>query len=277
MKGKLFVVYFCMISLAAFADSLDPAPAETGKRAGPRVKMTPEQRAARRAARAKRFYERTGGFVQQTCTGKVVRVVNTSAKIDNKVIDLGMMNFRSSLDLPVEVVTRAAEKDPRAYLDSRAGFVIVVVDDTETPAVLVAPEELWVKVNVGRLAADGTPYVKLARRVIKEIWRASAFALGAGYSEMQPDLMGPITSVDGLDKIVADAPSPACYNMMIGVATRLGIQPAHTTTYLQACQEGWAAPPTNDIQKAIWEKVHTIPTKPLKITYDKDKQKPVVK
>ena len=28
-------------------------------------------------------------------------------------------------------------------------------------------------------------------------------------------------------------------------------------TYRQACIEGWAPAPTNDVQKAIWEKVHS--------------------
>ena len=30
--------------------------------------------------------------------------------------------------------------------------------------------------------------------------------------------------------------------------------------------------PTNDVQKAIWDKVHAIPTEPLKIKYQKPDQ-----
>ena len=39
-------------------------------------------------------------------------------------------------------------------------------------------------------------------------------------------------------------------------------------TYKRACREGWAPTPTNDVQRAIWEKVHAIPDKPLTIEFD---------
>ena len=39
-------------------------------------------------------------------------------------------------------------------------------------------------------------------------------------------------------------------------------------TYRQACQEGWAPAPKNDEQKAIWNQVHAIPDKPIKIEFD---------
>ena len=56
-----------------------------------------------------------------------------------------------------------------------------------------------------------------------------------------------------------------------------GIIPYRLTTYRQACQEGWAHSPTNEYERYAWEDVHAMPSKPLKITYDKDRQKPVVK
>ena len=53
----------------------------------------------------------------------------------------------------------------------------------------------------------------------------------------------------------------------------LGVLPAQRATYMKACQEGWAPPPTNDVQKAVWEKVHAIPDKPITIEYDPKKDK----
>ena len=52
----------------------------------------------------------------------------------------------------------------------------------------------------------------------------------------------------------------------------LGVLPAQRATYLKACEEGWAPAPTNDVQKAIWEKVHAMPTEPLKIKPETKKQ-----
>ena len=48
-----------------------------------------------------------------------------------------------------------------------------------------------------------------------------------------------------------------------------GVTPLKRTIYQRACQEGWAPAPTNDVQKAIWEKVHAIPDKPITIEYGK--------
>ena len=38
--------------------------------------------------------------------------------------------------------------------------------------------------------------------------------------------------------------------------------------YRQACKEGRAPVPTNDVQRAIWNKVHQIPDSPLVIEFD---------
>ena len=43
------------------------------------------------------------------------------------------------------------------------------------------------------------------------------------------------------------------------------------STYKKACQEGWVSAPTNDIQKAIWDKVHAAPKNPMKIEFDSKK------
>jgi hypothetical protein len=52
----------------------------------------------------------------------------------------------------------------------------------------------------------------------------------------------------------------------------LGVLPAQRATYLKACEEGWAPAPTNDVQKAIWDKVHAMPTEPIKIKPETKKQ-----
>ena len=42
----------------------------------------------------------------------------------------------------------------------------------------------------------------------------------------------------------------------------------HRATYREACREGWAPPPTNDLQRAIWEETRKLPEKPIKIEFD---------
>lgn len=47
----------------------------------------------------------------------------------------------------------------------------------------------------------------------------------------------------------------------------LGVIPREYTTYKRAGREGWAPAPTNDIQKAIWEKMNQVPDKPMTIEF----------
>ena len=53
------------------------------------------------------------------------------------------------------------------------------------------------------------------------------------------------------------------------------MSPAIVSTYLKACEEGWAPTPTNEYQKAIWEQVKADkergPTNPIKIPMPKKK------
>ena len=41
--------------------------------------------------------------------------------------------------------------------------------------------------------------------------------------------------------------------------------PVMMVTYGRAVREGWAPAPTNEYQKAIWDKIHAMPTEPIKI------------
>ena len=50
-----------------------------------------------------------------------------------------------------------------------------------------------------------------------------------------------------------------------------GIEPIEIGTYYDACLIGVAPPPTNAVQKAIWDKVHAIPKTPMKIEFDPKK------
>ena len=54
-----------------------------------------------------------------------------------------------------------------------------------------------------------------------------------------------------------------------------GVTPLRKTIYRKACQEGWAPAPTNEYQKAIWDKVRSEkergPTNPIEIPMPKKK------
>ena len=50
-----------------------------------------------------------------------------------------------------------------------------------------------------------------------------------------------------------------------------GVIPYTQTTYRKAVQQGWAPAPTNEYQKAVWDKVHAAPKNPMKIEFDPKK------
>ena len=68
-----------------------------------------------------------------------------------------------------------------------------------------------------------------------------------------------------LDANVSLVVSPEPFTKMMDNAEALGIRRVRHTTYRKACYEGWAPPPTNAYQKAIWDMVHALPTEPMKI------------
>ena len=49
------------------------------------------------------------------------------------------------------------------------------------------------------------------------------------------------------------------------------VRKIEVVSYQDACEMGVAPAPTNDVQKAIWDKVHAMPTEPIKIKPEEKK------
>lgn len=162
---------------------------------------------------------------------------------------------------------------------SGADFAIIIIDDEKKVASLVAPDDRWCMVNIAHvgqgLKSEAAKDKFLASRRRRQLMRIYALGAGGGRSSF-PGNIADVTSVTELDLTPEQLP--------VDVAERnfkflksIGVTSKVYTTYRKACMEGWAPAPTNDLQKAIWDEVHSIPDKPIKITYDKDREKPVVK
>lgn len=154
---------------------------------------------------------------------------------------------------------------------SKADIAVVVVDDEKTPTMLAAVEDGWAVVNARRLGRSlVTEEAKakfLDERCAKEALRAFAAVSGGLGSQYRGNLMG-IAKVEDLDLVQPFLPVDKVQAISMYLAAH-GVTPLVTAHYRQACREGWAPAPTNDVQKAIWDKVHAIPTEPLKIKYQK--------
>lgn len=234
-------------------------------------------------ARAEKLMmKRYGGIVRKANSGMgVVLFVNAQSKVSTA--EIRMIEKRFSENLCISCITKEFSSinlaNPTADIKALGGNLgVVVVDKAELPALLTAPEEGWAIVNVAALSADVPDGEKLASRTRKEILRGFALVAGGAFMTRDPIVMRKdVRIAKDLDLIPAESYGLDVINAMKSVYPYFGVKPWKQTTYRKACEEGWAPAPTNDAQKAIWDKVHAPPEKPLKITYDKDKQKPVVK
>ena len=229
----------------------------------PKKVRTPEEEAAWQAERARRFYVRNGGFVvQPQAEKKCVALVNVGGVADPAALEDVASGIKSFFQFPAMVTgTRP----------SNAGVVIEFKDDNTPAVLLTAPENGFATVNVRLLKADGPDGEKLKARFVKEAWRAFVYLLGGGNDTQPGCLMKPVSSLASLDGLSSATPCPMMANAVANGAAMFGIRPERTVTYRQACQEGWAPAPTNDVQKAIWDKVHAIPQNPMKIEFDPKK------
>ena len=140
----------------------------------------------------------------------------------------------------------------------RTPCVIIVGDGgSDAPALAVYPEEGIGCVNYAALkCADAG---KTEKRVSKEMFRAFGFACG-GYSISRTACaMDLVYSLDDLDAMNAMILSPMRFSGINRSAEKLGLPVLRPTTYQMACRQGWAPPPTNELQKAIWEKCKNLP------------------
>ena len=183
------------------------------------------------------------------------------------------------IEVRLETVSLKYTSPAEMLKASGAAVLIAVISDPEQPTMLVAPEERWCVVNLAKLV-DDLPAERAKKkffsaRARKEIIKAATLVCGGGASQYPGNIMN-TANVRELDYVKETLPADKVAACRIHLK-KLGVTPKDLVTYEEACQEGWAPAPTNDVQKAIWDKVHAPPEKPIKITYDKDKQKPVVK
>ena len=226
-------------------------------------------------------YMRTGGMLAKPSTGKGKIVVLNAQKVWPKEsveayfkeLSLFFHARIEVLDSPeIDYKDLAAEKQKTG-----AVAALQLVDQGEaSPRSLVSYEDSWGIANLGAFAKAKGPI--LDGRAKRLVFRTFALTCGIGDPKSIGSTMWPAkddVAFDGL--YLPDRPFPNLMDPILGHLEKLGLEMMQVRNYRQACQEGWAPAPVDDVQKAIWDKVHNPPTRPLKITYDKAAQKPVVK
>lgn len=253
MKTKVFAL--CAIGLMAMVSLADnnmpPVPIERPKLRRP--PLTPQQQ-----------MERFGGFLQREYNGTFCYMINAQTRADDEIFTWAISQMKQVLSLPIILEKTTPEGVETFSLvqktfssKDKAGAVITIVDLPAMPTLLVANEDGWAQVNVAPLAKDNPTKEIFEKRVKKEVWRGFTYLFGGGNSRMDMCLMRPITSLAELDARPSVVPTPEPFNNIMEGAKARGITPIRRSTYKQACKEGWAHMPTNEFQRAIWDRIHS--------------------
>ena len=220
----------------------------------------------------------SGGLVEKAYSGNVFRIYNAQNSVPESDIASMTREMRLNLHLPIEY--RNAERKDGVDLSDVIGLMkstdgvgacAMLVMSDKLPILMFSPDQRWGILNVAPLMADKPSDEKFRKRFAKAYWNVVARTLGAGTSSFPGCVVMPFSNHKELDAITATRPCPEPHNKIIDTAARYGIGMLKINTYRKACEEGWAADPTNAVQKAIWDKVHSMPKTPMKIEFDSKK------
>lgn len=221
--------------------------------------MTEEQKAEYYAARKAHKQALTGGHINNYAAQKgVVYFLNAQKRVPAEPLEKRLQSMRDYFHSRFEMKTwdkpitlGNAEETLKA---SGGNAAVFIVDDSTIPVtILSAPETKWIFLNVAALAADGADSKVVMERTRRELWRTLGFMLGHA-SIAEVCVMKPVTSLKELDELGAEAPSSGPLIFISRYLRNIGVMPYQISTYARALMEGWAPAPTNDIQKAVYER-----------------------
>ena len=248
----------CLLTLCAAAAEKKP--------------MTDAERAERRAE----MLRRTGGHVKIPPMG-FVALVDCQSRADHAKLAEKFAETFEGFGFAAKTMIGEKPAGVSCLVSKRAeigaGSAVFVVDDPSLPMSLVSIETRSGLVNIAALATDNPTPALLTRRACKMVGRIAMLASGGAESRSPTSDLQPVTNLKELD--MNEGRGDEVYVLMgvIDGMAKAGVTAERRMTYRQACAAGIAPAPTNDIQKAIWDEYHQLPTKPITIEYDPKKGK----
>lgn len=196
--------------------------------------------------------------------------VNAQSRVSGDPIEKPVAALAREFRIDIRKIAGGAGLDVRKVpeelkkLGAKGG--IWIVDDPVLPVCLSATEDGWGVINVAPILADSPDAAKVEKRMLKYINRTFGNIHGVGDSLMMPGcVMKLAVGVAGVDALECPTFSPEAHGKISNWLLKSGYKSFKSGLYYDACEEGWAPAPTNAVQKQIWDKVHQMPTKPIKI------------
>lgn len=259
MTKKLFIVICsAIVAVNSFAGVAKDS------KAAPRRKGPPPQRVA--------WLKKVGGFCEGQTKGTSYLYLdctkngesNLSEVISQMQAGCGVLiqsertEYNGSCPLKFAKVELAKRKEIGA-------LTLVYEGGADDPIEVFSPMDKVAVLNVTPLKTnDKKAY---ANRIMAMGCRSIVFTAGGVMPFGVDGSMKNIFAAEDIDKLKSHYAPPMSTQLVKMYAKQFGFAQKKRSTYLGACQEGWAPPPTNDLQKAVWERVHSIPDKPIKIEF----------
>jgi len=201
----------------------------------------------------------TGGFINTPSEGPKLLFLNAQDRVSSDEISEVTETISEYFRLHV-AVSKGASGNPMtqvidALKNANNAAVIIICDAKDQPSLLIAPENRWALVNVAALSNESVASKTLSERSQKEIWRAFGYLMGAAHSNAQKCLLKSVLKPEDLDQLETKNLSPEPLRQITLHAKKIGMTPRGKTTYRNAVKEGWAPPPKNKYQQAIWDEL----------------------
>lgn len=263
MKNLIIALTVCSATIAF-------AQAKQKMVRGNRAPYSMEEVAAKRAKAQDILMKKVGGLVPRPGSQKgEIFYVDCQSRAPKAWIDESIAYFRDETKFKVTYKTGTFDF---AAPQVSGNATLFIIDDAKLPALLVAPENRWALVNIAAVAQERRPAFFEAR-VKKQLSRGFAYLCGAANSQFPMALTRGIVNHSDLD-VNMDYRLPVdIFQRFRTYMETLGVLPEVSVIYRKAVQEGWAPAPTNEYQKAVWDKVHAMPTAPIKIKPETKKVK----
>ena len=279
MKTNIVLLLAALSTSLVCGQGLTPAgKPRVQEKEKPAKELTPEeieQNRARAAAFRKAIADK-GGWVSVPMAGPAIKLIDATSK--GWALE-GLEAVKANLDrfglCPSEAVRKSltgnALAEGRAAAKESCGVVMLVDGAEDAPLVAVYPEEHLAIIDMTALSKGASGSGVRQDRVEKLTWRAIGHLVGCGAPDGYTCVMKPVRNMAELDAMPNKFIHPATFFKARPYFDMCGVTPARKGTYESACQQGWAPAPTNDVQKAIWDKVHATPKTPMKIEFDPKK------
>lgn len=281
MKKLLFALAAVAAMTASFAEDTQPQSlAEINERIDKMLEEAPKGPHGGKliSPELKELMDRrSGGLVAPKTNGRSFLLVDARGAKDD-FLDEYVIALKRQFHIAVTPVVNELPENADLFAFANglktkmSPAVIMIVDLAGKPTLNVYPEDAVGIVNAAPLKTDNETLYR--ERLSKEVWRGIALSLG-GFATAAPNgrivksILSPVYNVRDLDNLKIAVLSPNQCNAVYESVSSIGLQAAKPVVYSVACRQGWAPAPTNDIQRAIWEKTKAEqsekPSNPIKI------------